>query len=107
MLHEIEYAFQEVGVPNVLNRARNVFINEYVDSFSTTIKLCGITLKEVDQTERLTLLLNELFGKRIKIYHHLSYGGKYGGVVVKIQSYLLSDIDLLKVNENIMIKTVH
>lgn len=107
MLPQIEYAFQEVGILNVLNRARNIFINEYVDSFSTTIKLCGITLKEVEQTEQLTLLLNELFGKRIKIYHHLSYKGKYGGVVIKIHSYLLSDIDLLKVNENIQIKTVH
>lgn len=107
MLHEIEYAFQEVGIPNVLNRCRNIYINEYIDSFSTTIKLCGVTVKEVQQVETLIQILNQLFGKRIKVYHHLSFNGKYGGVVVKIHSYLLSDIELLKVNENIQIKTVH
>ncbi len=107
MLPEIEYAFQEVGIPNVLNRARNVYINEYVDSFATTIKLCGVTVREVEQVEQLLILLNQLTGKRIKLYHHISVNGSYGGVVIRFACCLLSQIELLRVQENITIKTVH
>lgn len=107
MLHEIEYAFQEVGIHGVLTRARNVYINEYVDSVATTVKLCGITVREVEQVEQLLIMLNQLTGKRVKIYHHISVNGSYGGIVIRFACCLLSPIELLKVEENIMIKTIH
>lgn len=107
MLHEIEYAFQEVGIHGVLSRARNIYINEYVDSFATTVKLCGITVREVEQVEQLLIMLNQLTGKRVKIYHHISVNGSYGGIVIRFACCLLSPIELLKVEENIMIKTIH
>ena len=107
MLQYIEEAFNQVGIQNVLERARDIRINEYLESLSTTIKLCGVTVKEIEQTEQLMLILNKFFGKQIKIYHHFSSQGSYGGVVIRIRGYLLSDLSLLKVNENLTIPTKH